>query len=492
MPDRASEAYPAPALRSRGIIARTPLRLRITLWVVAIFTVVQVSLSLIIILYQRESLHKENERRLVEAAQAISEEVASDPDTTPTDVALRSQHLRWFGRVAAVDTNDSGAENIVGPFATETFDQLRAAIRDGHFGAVDEKASGQAAGFYYAAHPHSENERFILAVPISEANAPLRTIVWALMLLLPAGMAASGVSAWYVAALAVRPLRQMQHFAEELGADNVSQSLEMEDTAPELESLREELNQAMRRISEGYDAQARFLANVSHEIKTPIAVVRTEGEVLLASRPTMDELCDYTRTTVEEMDRLGRMVESFLLLTRVRQGKGSVQAQRHPANEILMEAATNCNAMARQYGVRIEPTLFEGEDEPQVEGNADLLNTALTNLVRNAIRFAPRDSAVRLACDVRHKRVIFRVRDYGPGVPEEVLDHLFEPFTQSADERRRGRGTGLGLQIAHGIAELHQGEVRVRNLKQGCEFSLRLRLVQDNPNQTPQDEAELT
>lgn len=489
MPDQGSDSKAIASLRPRGLFSRTPLRLRITLWVLTIFTVVQVSLSLLIILYQRESIQRTTDRRLVDAAEAITEEVSVDADTSPTDIALRSGHLRWFGRVAAIDTDNAGGVNIVGPFPTAMFDQLRAAVAQGQFGPPDEKASGQVAGFYFAAHPHSGNQRFILAVPTREVDAPLRAMLWALLLLLPAGMAASGVSAWYVAALAVRPLRQMRHFAEELDADTVSQALEMENSSPEIESLREELNHAMKRLSEGYDAQARFLANVSHEIKTPIAVVRTEGEVLLAGRPTTSELQSFARNTVDEMDRLGRMVESFLLLTRVRHGKGAVQPKRHAANDILMEAASQCNAMARQYGVRLEPRLHDGEQDLCVEGDADLLNTALANLIRNAIRFSPRGEAVELTCKADEASVAILVRDYGAGVPPEVLDHLFEPFTQSVEERRLGRGTGLGLQIAHGIAELHSGQVRVRNLERGCEFSLRLKLARDTPEPAPQHES---
>ncbi|UYV14085.1 MAG: HAMP domain-containing histidine kinase [Phycisphaera sp.] len=485
MPSRASEQAPAAARRTNAVISRIPLRLRITTWVVAIFSVVQVTLSLIIILYQRDSIQGRDEQRLVEAAQDITGEIASaEPGQTATDIALESPQLRWFGRVAAIDTNDDDRINIAGPFAPETFDQLRQAVRSGQFGLAGQQSSGRADGFFFAAQPLGEGKRYILAVPMEEANAPLRTITMALVVLLPAGIVASGVSAWYVAGLAVRPIRQVQHFAEELSAENVGGSLQIADKSPELESLQEELGLAMRRISAGYDAQARFLANISHEIKTPIAVVRTEGEVLLAGTPSDEDWRGFAHNTVEEMDRLGRMVESFLLLTRIRQGKSTVQAQRHAANDVLMETVGHCHAMARQYSVRLEPILYQDEADLQVEGNLDLLTTALGNLVRNAIRFSPRDLAIKISCGVRGKRVIFRVRDYGPGVPPEVLEHLFEPFTQGNSERQLGRGTGLGLQIAHGIAELHDGEVRVRNLNQGCEFSLRLRIPDLNISQT--------
>lgn len=492
MPDRVSERASAAVVRPRGLASRIPLRLRITSWVVAIFGVVQVTLSLLIILYQRESIQNRNEQRLVESARDITTELASNPDRTATDVALESPQLRWFGRVAAIDTDDKGWTNIAGPFEPETFEKLRSAVRDGLFGQAARKSSGRAAGFFFAAQPMGEGRRYILAVPMTEANESLHTITMALVLLLPAGIAASGVSAWYVAGLAVRPIRQVQHFAEELSAENLGGSPEIEHSSPELESLQEELGMAMRRIAAGYDAQARFLANISHEIKTPIAVVRTEGEVLLAGNPNDQEWRSYARNTVEEMDRLGRMVESFLLLTRIRHGKSSVKAQRHAANDILMESIDHCQSMARQYSVRLEPVLYAEDQDLDIEGNLDLLVTALSNLIRNAIRFSPRDQVVRVSCRVRGKRVIFRVRDQGPGFPPEVLEHLFEPFAQGDRERNLGRGTGLGLQIAHGIAELHDGEVRVRNLNQGSEVSLRLKFVPQQANPEPQDESVFT
>jgi signal transduction histidine kinase len=492
MPDRVSDRDSAGAVLLRKVMVRTPLRLRIIFWVVAIFGLVQITLSLLIILYQREQLQERNERRLAEAAQVVAQDMEADPDVRPSDFVIEQKQLRWFGRIAIISTRGADAINIAGPFGEETFASLRQAVAEGHFGSPGRPASGRAVGFYFASHPFKEDGRIILAMPFAEANAPLRTITLALLLLLPAGLAASAVSAWYVAGLAVRPIRQVQHFAEELTAENVQGSLDLEDSAPELESLREELGLAMRRIQAGYDAQARFLANISHEIKTPISVVQTEGEVLLAGSPSEEEFRAFTHTTIDEMGRLGRMVESFLLLTRVRQGKGTVQAQRHSVNDILMEAIAHCAPMARQYAVRLEPTLYDGDADPQVEGNAELLTTAMSNLIRNAIRFTPRDRPIRISCDVRGKRVALRVRDFGPGVPPEVLEHLFEPFTQSNSERRRGRGTGLGLQIAHGIAELHAGEVRVRNLKEGCEFSLRLKLVQESGNATSQDEDALT
>jgi signal transduction histidine kinase len=473
-------------------MVRVPLRLRIIFWVVAIFAVVQVSLSLLITLYEHERLQVLNEQRLVDAAEQLTAEVPHDSSDGLATAANDRINPGSFGRVAIIDSDGAGHLTLTGPFGLQRFDELRAAVAAGAFGTADEPASGQTLGYYFASQPYGATRRLVLAVPTEEADAPLYSITRALLLLLAAGVAASGMSAWYVSGLVVRPLRRVRHFAEELTADNVGGSLEMEDHSPELESLREELGLAMRRISAGYEAQARFLSNISHEVKTPIAVVRTEGEVLLAGDPSEQDWRRFAANTVEEMERLGRMVESFLLLTRIRHGKSRVQAQRHAANDVLMESVGHCLSMARQYSVRLEPELYEGEQDLEVEGNMDLLVTALSNLIRNAIRFSPRDRAVKISCGQRGQRVVFRVRDSGPGIPPEVLEHLFEPFAQSDGERSLGRGTGLGLQIAHGIAELHDGEVRIRNIKNGCESSLRLRAAWNEGNPPQEDEPAFT
>ena len=133
--------------------------------------------------------------------------------------------------------------------------------------------------------------------------------------------------------------------------------------------------------------------------------------------------------------------------------------------------------MAEQSGVLLRPSLYDGDESACIEGNAELLQTAMSNLIRNAIRFSPREEAVEVRCGLEEGSVVYQVRDVGPGLPPELIDRVFEPFTQSSEERRRGRGTGLGLQIAQGIADLHGGRISVRNRERGCVFSLTLPLA---------------
>lgn len=463
----------------RGWLGWLPLRVRITLWVLAIFAVVHVTLSLVVVLFQRQAVHRDIRSDLRQTVEDVARESQAELPGLLMIRAVQHDRAAQWGPLAALVLGEDGAlVTNAGPYDEQQFVALRnhAMQRAGEERTTIFEPDG--GEFLYAMTPLADGRLLVIAAPAAEMRRAIDPITFVLLLALPIGLVSTGVATWYMAGLAVKPLRQVQLFAEELSAENVARGIEMDETSPEVEHLREELDGAMKRIGEGYERQARFLANVSHELKTPISVVRTEAEVLLAGQPDEQELRDFARSASEEMDRLGRMIESFLLLTRIQQGTARIKARRHAANDVLMEAVGYCAGMAEQYEVSIVPTLDVSDDELRIEGNADLLQTAIGNLIRNAIRFSPRDRTIDVECFARDESVRFAVRDYGPGVPPELLNRVFEPFTQADDERRRGRGTGLGLQIAQGIAELHGGRIEVENLGEGCRFTLCMPLAE--------------
>jgi signal transduction histidine kinase len=176
------------------------------------------------------------------------------------------------------------------------------------------------------------------------------------------------------------------------------------------------------------------------------------------------------------------MVESFLLLTRVRHGKAVIPNQELcTIRDIIVASYEGCASMASQHKVRVGVILPDGDDvDAAVLGNADLLRTVIDNLLRNAIRFSPVGSMVEIIGRVEGQHLFISVRDFGPGIPIDLLPRIFDRFSQSNEEQRRGRGHGLGLEIAMGITELHGGTISVRNLDTGgCEFEVVLPISHD-------------
>jgi len=472
------------------------LRLRLMLMLLAAFGIVQVLLSVAHLLYVRRSADEVFFNELSTTADAMTRRVSST--SAPLTDALLSQiagseenGILWQECAASVYDKDG----MLIASSLRPAIPLDAAGGLGG-GMLSSTTTGRATleGF----PPDGEKTKSrIIARPFSDSGNRLRILLVAapesfvshisdrvntsIVLLTPAGLLASAVAGWIIAGIAVRPLRQVGDIANQLGPDNLGQPIDFHSSASELKLLKEELDQMRHRLETGYEAQERFVANVSHEIKTPIATVLTEAQTLGRHDGAPPEIRQFIDSTQDEMRRLGKLVESFLMLTRVRHGKPLGATTRPvPANDLVLDAVQRCWRNADEHGVKLLPELaIEEETELSILGDPELLQTLVDNLIRNAIRFSPPGSKVRLL--VRPdgtENVCVCVRDEGPGIPEAMIDKIFDRFAQGKSEEKLGRGSGLGLEIAQGIAELHRGRVTATNLPTGgCEFCVTLPLA---------------
>jgi cell cycle sensor histidine kinase DivJ len=167
------------------------------------------------------------------------------------------------------------------------------------------------------------------------------------------------------------------------------------------------------------------------------------------------------------------------MLTRVRDAGLPTMKLRCDVNDLLVESARHCDAFASEHGIHLVPNLIDDEDAITiVVGDPDLLRTMIDNLVYNAIRFSPKGGAVTINATIDGASTVIRVIDDGPGLPPDLVDRIFDRFVQGPEEQRRGRGCGLGLEIAQGIAELHAGRIEVENGRdRGCSFRITLPLA---------------
>ena len=330
-------------------------------------------------------------------------------------------------------------------------------------------------------------------------------------------------AAFVILGAALRPLRQITEAARDVQPERIDESrINMPEVGSEVNEARRELNSALDRIEVGYQSQERFISNVSHELKTPIAIVQNEAQRLRRMKRPQEELEQFVNDTANQMGRLGKMVESFLTLARIDHEERMQKNEDYWFHDLLVEATSRSRAQALTHGVRIElelPEDFEALDDPSW-GDPELVSSAVENLVRNAIRFSPRESAVHVSLAVpqlapknedgeqgpqaeaktrlgRTKKpkkvapepeqpparfVIIQVRDEGPGMPDELIATVFEPFQQAATERHSNRGTGLGLAIAHKVCTLHKGTIRAFNRTDGvsgCVIEIRLPFLEE-------------
>ncbi len=477
-----------------------PLRFKVTLGALGVFVALHLGASGAWIVWERSAALKELDRRLGERVHAVGTRIADDAALLADpaalralreDIAMDSPLQRCVLIVRGEDGTDVARFPSEGPLA-------RAAIPPPLARDVEEarivdvaRADGEidqihVVALSFVAEPGG---RFWvqLGAPISDAFDPWSAL-WTMLVGLPIGALAAGAMVWIIAGRLVGPIQRLTTAARSVSPSNLRGRIDIDPTDSEMARLQKELNDALERLERGYRAQGQFLSNVSHELKTPIAVLLSQAQLLRHKRDA-EELGLFAENVEEEMRSMARLVESLLLLARVEHGKELVRQEATSLNEVVLESAERASELARNLDVPLVTNLHlaaEGEGEPELLGDPELLRTMVENLLRNALRFTPAGQPVdlRIVCRLGEASII--VRDRGPGIPREHLERIFERFFQVPGEASKGRGTGLGLAIARSVAELHHGRIAVRNVPGGgCEFEVRLPLARGGPAGKP-------
>jgi two-component system sensor histidine kinase CpxA len=242
----------------------------------------------------------------------------------------------------------------------------------------------------------------------------------------------------------------------------------LRDLDDEASALARDLDQMAERIDGLLGAQQRLLRDVSHELRSPLARLTVALE--LARQERGGELGEYHDRIAREADLLGQLIGEILTLTRLEgEAKAQRQADALDLSALVREVAEDAEFEAR-FGKR--RVVLDSRAGIELLGYSDILRRAVENVVRNALRFAPADSAVevRLERESIEGRPMARleVRDRGPGVPENFLKEIFQPFFRVSQARdRRSGGSGVGLAITERAVRLHGGSVMARNAEDG-------------------------
>ena len=223
---------------------------------------------------------------------------------------------------------------------------------------------------------------------------------------------------------------------------------------------------ALRPIKTAMDSQRAFIADASHELRTPVAVVRTNAELLqrhMRSQAGEESATDAIalEDIVSESERLGRMVEQMLTLAEADAGERRFSVSDVPLHELAEEATRSLKALAEAQGVALD-TRTNGHIS--VSGDRDRLRELLMILLDNAIKYTDAGGRVELAVGRTHKRATVEVTDTGRGIPTESLPHIFDRFYRVDKARaRESGGTGLGLAIARQIVDAHRGTINMES-----------------------------
>ena len=302
-----------------------------------------------------------------------------------------------------------------------------------------------------------------------------RQVLTPLAIAAPIGLALSIAGALWLSRRALAPLDRMIAGVSELTVENLDHRIDVPEHDDELRMLAIALNDALDRLERGHRALAMFAADASHELRTPLAAISSELEIALRRPRTPEEWQQSAQTSLDELRRLARVTDSLLRFAQADAAHWSCNDDVELA--ALVDDVTEIHAAAaRTAGVALTAG---GADGVHVRGDADMLSTAISNLVVNAIRYTPRGGSITTTVEAADGAAHVHVDDTGRGLAPEELEAIFTPFARGTQAKTAdAAGIGLGLPIARRIAERHGGAIAARNRPSGgARFSIRLPLL---------------
>ena len=266
-----------------------------------------------------------------------------------------------------------------------------------------------------------------------------------------------GILAYFVSGRALRPLRTFVAQVEKVQPNNLADMKITEEVLPEFRQFSDSFNQMLERLDEGFTAQRQFTGNAAHELRTPLALMQAQVELFSAEHPdVLPETADFLRLLREQTERMTQMTRTLLEMC----GLQAVPCTDHiELGPMVDEIFADLAPLAEKNNITLER-----DGDGVMTGSDTLIYRLLFNLTENAIKYNRPGGSVRLSVTPEPEKLLIRVSDTGPGIPEHFQRSVFQPFFRVDKSRSREYGgVGLGLSLVWEIVKLHGGTVCVEN-----------------------------
>jgi two-component system OmpR family sensor kinase len=467
------------------VLTRPPLRLRITLAATVSLAAILVTLSLF--LYGR--LRVELVRALDSGLQARAVAVASGlgPASSLSQVIADGPDAR----LASVTQIMTPAGRVLASQGVPL--RLPSALLEGEHGPHFSAVTRPAGPWRLYIQPVNEGRSLVVVVAstLTSLNQTLGNLRLLLLVGDPAALALAALVAYLMTGAALRPMERMRREAAAISVTDLAIRLPVPGTHDEVARLGETFNSLLDRLQAAIDHERRLLDDASHELRTPLSALKAELDLALSRQRSARELYQALVSASEETNRLSRLAQDLLVLSRSRYDGLAIHRVSTALGALLQRACARHRPRAAQAGYRID---CEAPDT-KVAVDPMRLTQAIDNLLDNAVRYAAGDGIISVLAEVTDHAATITVTNPGPGFPAQIIDRVFDPFVSGSQVRVAGcepapaaepgtgrpaatanqPGAGLGLAIVQAVARAHDGFATAGNIPGGASVALTLR-----------------
>ena len=305
----------------------------------------------------------------------------------------------------------------------------------------------------------------------------IEELLTASFIALPMVLALAGLAGYHLARRSLVPLEVMASRAEQITAENLQARLPVENSGDEIGHLARVFNSVLDRLEESFERLKRFTSDASHELRTPLSAIRSVGEVGLQRSESAAQYQDTIGSMLEEVNRLTRLVENLLAISRADAGQIRPGLSVLSPLDVIKEVATVLDVLVEEKALRL---ILSGSENVLVKGDHLLLRQALMNVLHNAVKYTPAGGKISVRVTDQLGFGVVEIADTGPGIAPEHRTKVFERFYRiDAARARETGGAGLGLSIAKWALQVQGGEIRVEDSAEGTAFRIQLPMAQN-------------
>jgi heavy metal sensor kinase len=325
-----------------------------------------------------------------------------------------------------------------------------------------------------------EGQPILIRVGFSED--PMWERFWQLVLSLlvgfPLALGLAGFGGYYLARRALSPVERMARRAQEINAERLGARIDVENPDDELGLLAKAFNETLARLERSFEQLKRFTSDASHELRTPLTAIRSVGEIGIQQDGDRDHYREVIGSMLEETERLSRLVESLLTISRADSGQIRLEQTTIALLPMVREASSLLDVLAEE---KRQTMSLEGDESIRVTADSVILRQVAINLLDNAIKYSAPEGHISIRVSRRDpSTACVEIKDSGPGIAPEHREKVFDRFYRIDEGRaREAGGAGLGLALAKWGAEAHGGRLELDSTTAGCIFRLLLPLSAD-------------
>ncbi|GGD44543.1 two-component sensor histidine kinase [Malaciobacter pacificus] len=309
---------------------------------------------------------------------------------------------------------------------------------------------------------HKQNDIIVEVATTKEIlSSTLEDLLYILYFILPIILIFSILGGNFIIYKSFLPIEQILNQLKRINANDLSERIKSTNTNDEIDSLILEINSLLERIEESFQRVSQFSSDASHELKTPLTIIRGEIEIALRKDRDIDEYKSTLQTSLDEILTIEQTINDLLFLAKNENEIMIDKMQNYYIDEIIDESINEVKNLAKLHNINI---ILDLKDSVEFNCYANLIKIALKNILKNAIQYSYKDSKIIVKGNKNNSFFEISVQDFGIGIEKNKQNKIFEKFYRTDKSRNKNSGgTGLGMSIVRKIVDIHNGDIKIQS-----------------------------